>query len=67
MADQQSFQQQYLKSDVETKRLFRTNQARWNKKKEMQLEMLLKEHVMASPKEPMAIPGGEENLNGLLQ
>lgn len=61
MADQQFFQQQYLKSDVETKRLFRMNQARWNKKKETQFEMLLKENALASPKEPEGIPGEEVN------
>lgn len=59
MADQQSFQQQYLKSDVDTKRLYRINQDRWNKKKDLQLEMLMKEHVMAEPKKPMANPDGE--------
>ena len=59
MADQQSFQQQYLKSDADMKRLYRLNQTRWNKKKELQLEMLMKEHVMAEPKQPMANPNGE--------
>ena len=59
MADQQSFQQQYLKSEVDMKRLYLSNQARWNKKKDSQLEMLMKEHVMAEPKQPMANPNGE--------
>lgn len=66
MADQQSFQQQYLKSNVETKRLFRLNQTRWNKKKDTQLEMLLLEHAMAEPKEPMDNPEEEVNY-GLRQ
>lgn len=47
MADQFQFQQQYLKSKVRMDKLLADCKARWNGRKNEQLEMILKEHIMA--------------------
>lgn len=62
MADQEEFQQIYLSSMARTQTLFQKNKERWNKRKEIQLANLLKEHVMAEgiPLEPNTKPEDQD-------